>query len=147
VPNLTLHLINYTKSSEVLHEQQTGYILQTRSGLPWLNLLARSFDAALLSGTPYAVGLTLAAFVYAGDVSGSHINPAVTIGLLINRSIQFSTAVFYIIAQIGGAMIARLVGGLVGNLAPDYQAAGGFAVLDFDAHRCSSVREECTKGG
>jgi len=43
---------------------------QKASGLPWLNLLARSFDAALLSGTPYAVGLTLAAFVYAiGDVS------------------------------------------------------------------------------
>jgi len=63
----------------VLHEQQTGSSNQKASGLPWLNLLARSFDAALLSGTPYAVGLTLAAFVYAiGDVSGSHINPAVT---------------------------------------------------------------------
>lgn len=84
--------------------------------------------AALLSGTPYAVGLTLATFVYAiGDVSGSHVNPAVTIGLLINRSIQFTSAVFYIIAQIVGAMLARLVSGLVGNLAPDYQAAGGFA--------------------
>lgn len=84
--------------------------------------------AALLSGTPYAVGLTLAAFVYAiGDMSGSHVNPAVTIGLLVNRSIEFSTAAFYIIAQIVGAIMARALGGLVGDLAPDYQAAGGFA--------------------
>ncbi len=83
--------------------------------------------AALLSGTPYAVGLTLASFVYAiGDVSGSHLNPAVTIGLLTTRSIPFGRGALYIIAQIVGAILARLVGNLVGHLAPDYRAAGGF---------------------
>ena len=83
--------------------------------------------AALLSGTPYAVGLTLAAFVYTiGDVSGSHLNPAVTIGLMSNRSIPFSTGAFYIIAQIVGAILARLLGDFVGHLAPNYPAAGGF---------------------
>jgi len=81
--------------------------------------------AALLSGTPYAVGLTLAVFVYAiGDVSGSHINPAVTVGLLINRSIALITGVFYIVAQIVGALLARLVGGLMANVAVDYPTAG-----------------------
>lgn len=84
--------------------------------------------AALLSGTPYAVGLALATLVYAiGDISGSHVNPAITIGILLKRSIEFSTAALYIIAQIVGAISARAVSGLVGNLAPDYQAAGGFA--------------------
>lgn len=82
--------------------------------------------AALLSGTPYAVGLTLAAFVYAiGDFSGSHLNPAVSVGLITNRSISLSTGVLYVIAQIIGALLARLVGGLMGGLATDYQAAGG----------------------
>lgn len=92
--------------------------------------------AALLSGTPYAVGLTLAVFVYTiGDVSGSHINPAVTVGLLINRSIAFITGVFYIVAQIVGALLARLVGGLMANVAVDYPTAGvlgeffGFGLL------------------
>lgn len=83
--------------------------------------------AALLGGTPYAVGLTLAAFVYTiGEASGCHLNPAVTIGLISNQSIQFSTGVFYIIAQIVGAILARLLSNLVGNLGLDYQAGSSF---------------------
>jgi aquaporin Z len=92
--------------------------------------------AALLGGTAYAVGLTLASFVYTiGDISGSHLNPAVTIGLLVNRSISVSTGVLYIAAQIFGALIARSLADLVGILAPYYSAANslgefvGFGIL------------------
>jgi len=84
--------------------------------------------AALLGGSPYAVGLTLAALVYAiGGVSGCHLNPAVTVGLVTARHFLLTTGVVYIIAQIVGAILARLVAGLVGTLAPDYQAGGIFA--------------------
>ena len=83
--------------------------------------------AALLAGTPYAVGLTLAAFVYGiGDVSGSHLNPGVTIGLLVHRSLPIGNGVLYIIGQIVGAILAHLVGNLVGHLQPSYQSAGVF---------------------
>ncbi len=84
--------------------------------------------AALLAGTPYAVGLTLLIFVYViGKLSGCHINPAVTLGLLAAGRIKLAPSVVYIIGQVLGAILARLIAGLVGNLQPEYQAAGIFA--------------------
>lgn len=86
--------------------------------------------AALISGTAYAVGLVLAAFVYAiGDVSGSHVNPAVTVGLLVDKHIPVSKGVLYIVAQIVGALLASLVASISGKLAPSYQSAD--AILEF----------------
>ncbi len=94
--------------------------------------------AALVSGTPYAVGLTLAAFVYAiGDISGCNINPAVTIGLVTARRLPFWKGVYYIIAQLEGALLALLVASRIGGLAAHYAPANpwgeffgvGFLVL------------------
>lgn len=84
--------------------------------------------AALLGGHPYVAGVTLGVFVYAfGPLSGTHLNPAVTVALAFGRRIQWAPAGLYIVAQIIGAILARFVAGLVGDLAPDYQAAGIFA--------------------
>lgn len=56
-----------------------------------------------------AFGLALAIAVYAiGKVSGCHINPAVTIGMLASGRIKAVTAVQYIIAQLIGAALAGL---------------------------------------
>jgi aquaporin Z len=50
--------------------------------------------------TPLYIGLTLAVVVYmCGPVSGGHVNPAVTIGLLANKKIAPQEAVKYIVAQ------------------------------------------------
>src|SRR3712207_5420499 len=70
--------------------------------------------------TPYAVGLTLLVFVYAiGGLSGCHINPAVTIGLVASRRFPLLEGIIYIVLQIVGALLARFVAGLgvVGKLA------------------------------
>ncbi len=84
--------------------------------------------AALISGSPFVVGLTLAAFVYAiGDISGCNINPAVTVALVTARKLSFMKGVYYIIVQIVGALLARLVAGLIGTLAPQYVAGNIFA--------------------
>ena len=92
--------------------------------------------AALLGGSPYAVGLTLGALVYAiGNVSGCHINPAVTVGLMSGRHFPVGTGVFYIVAQIVGALLARLLAGLIGDIPQGGNAAGitaeffGFGLL------------------
>lgn len=56
-----------------------------------------------------AFGLALAIAVYAiGKVSGCHVNPAVTIGMLVSRRIAPVTAALYIVAQLVGAAVAGL---------------------------------------
>ena len=84
--------------------------------------------AALISGSPFVVGLTLAAFVYAiGDISGCNINPAVTVALVTARRLSLMKGAYYIVVQIIGALLARLVAGLVGTLSPHYVAGNIFA--------------------
>src|SRR5262245_23441236 len=54
-----------------------------------------------------AIGFALAlAFSALGHISGGHFNPAVTIGLAVTRKIGPVLALFYIIAQIVGGLIA-----------------------------------------
>jgi aquaporin Z len=58
-------------------------------------------------GVAFAFGLALLAMAYTiGPISGCHINPAVTVGVLIARKIGARDALFYIIAQVIGAIIA-----------------------------------------
>jgi aquaporin Z len=68
--------------------------------------------------------------VYAiGGISGCHINPAVTVGLVASRRFPLIEGVFYIVAQIAGAMLARFVASLdmVGKLAQEYNASNNLA--------------------
>src|SRR5579862_5444971 len=59
------------------------------------------------AGVALAFGLSLLAMVYTiGPISGCHINPAVTFGMLLSRKIAAKDAVGYMIAQIIGAVIA-----------------------------------------
>lgn len=73
--------------------------------------------------TAIVAGATLGLMVLAfGGISGTHINPAVTLGLYSIKKIDAGNAVAYLIAQIGGALMAMLVlsmfleGELVGQL-------------------------------
>jgi aquaporin Z len=58
---------------------------------------------------PFAFGLgLLAAIAFVGHVSGGHFNPAVTLGFLLDRRIDWLTALGYVIAQVLGAIAASL---------------------------------------
>ena len=60
-----------------------------------------------LLGVSLAFGLSLLAMVYAiGPISGCHINPAVTIGVLISKKMDSRYAAGYIAAQVLGAILA-----------------------------------------
>jgi aquaporin TIP len=43
-----------------------------------------------------------------GGISGAHVNPAVTVGMLVTRRIRLPLALLYIVAQLLGASIAAL---------------------------------------
>lgn len=61
--------------------------------------------------TPVVAGLTLMLFVYTiGPISGCHINPAVTLGLLATDLVDFRHAVGYIAVQFFGGAAALAFG-------------------------------------
>jgi aquaporin Z len=58
-------------------------------------------------GVSFAFGLSLLAMVYTiGPISGCHVNPAVTLGVLLTRKMSLADAALYVFAQISGAIFA-----------------------------------------
>jgi aquaporin Z len=58
------------------------------------------------TGIAFAFGLTVLAMVYAiGNISGCHINPAITVAMLVAGKIKGKDAIFYIIFQCIGGII------------------------------------------
>lgn len=63
------------------------------------------FDAIGPTGVALAFGLVLLALAYAiGPVSGCHVNPAVTLGVLLSRGMTAAEAGLYWVAQVAGAV-------------------------------------------
>lgn len=60
-----------------------------------------------LVATSLAFGLSIVALAYViGSYSGCHVNPAITISMLIDKRISAKDAFFYIISQVVGAIFA-----------------------------------------
>lgn len=56
-----------------------------------------------------AFGLTVMACIYLfGKISGAHLNPAVTVGLLVSKNISLVDSIYYIVAQVIGACLGSL---------------------------------------
>jgi aquaporin Z len=80
-------------------------------------------------GVAFAFGLTLLALAYAiGPVSGCHINPAVTLGVLLSRGMTGTEAAYYWVAQfaggIAGAAILQLLTSGFGDMTDQTGALG-----------------------
>ena len=66
--------------------------------------------AAGVVGIALAFGFVLIALVYTiGSVSGCHVNPAVTLGMVLSRRMNPICGAFYVIAQFCGAIIGALL--------------------------------------
>ena len=88
-------------------------------------------------GIAFAFGLALLAMVYTiGPISGCHINPAVTLGVLLAKRIAGRDAVMYMVAQIFGAIVASAVILLIASdVAGKYNLAdGGLGANGYGLH-------------
>ena len=66
--------------------------------------------------TSMAFGLVIVGMAYSiGNISGCHINPAVSLAMLLNKKMTAKDFVFYVIAQVLGAIAGSLVLGLLLN--------------------------------
>jgi len=69
-----------------------------------------SGGALTLTGIALVFGLVVLALIQAlGDVSGAHLNPAVTVGLWIAKRLPASAVAPYVISQCIGALLASLL--------------------------------------
>jgi aquaporin Z len=75
-------------------------------------------------GIALAFGLSVLVMVYAiGQISGCHINPGITIAMLINSKIPTKDAIAYIIVQCIGAIVASALLLAIMTGLPGYQVA------------------------
>ncbi len=57
-------------------------------------------------GIALAFGLSIVAMAYViGNISGCHVNPAVSLAMLINKKISVKDFILYVISQVLGAML------------------------------------------
>jgi aquaporin Z len=84
-------------------------------------------------GVSLAFGLTVLTMAFAiGHVSGCHLNPAVSIGLVVGKRFPVSELPAYIVAQVLGAIAASGVLYLIASGKPGF-ALGGFATNGYGA--------------
>src|ERR1700676_360469 len=73
-------------------------------------------------GIALTFGLVVLALIYAlGDVSGAHLNPAVTLGFLVARRFPPRWVVPYVASQCAGALLASL---FLRQLFPEHNSLG-----------------------
>lgn len=75
-----------------------------------INLNPTTTGGATIVQISFAIGLAISVFIQVfGPISGAHINPAVTIGVLINGGCSIIKAVFYTLAQLIGAIAGSAI--------------------------------------
>jgi aquaporin Z len=88
-----------------------------------------------LLGVSFAFGLTVLTMAYSiGHISGCHLNPAVTVGLVVARRFDAKDLPAYIVAQVAGGVLGAAVLYVIASGAPGFSLAGGFASNGYAEH-------------
>jgi aquaporin Z len=87
------------------------------------------------AGVALAFGLTVLTMAYAiGHISGCHLNPAVSIGLVAGKRFPASELLPYMVAQVLGAIAGAGVLYVIASGKAGFDVAGGFASNGYQAH-------------
>jgi aquaporin Z len=86
-------------------------------------------------GVSLAFGLTVLTMAYAiGHISGCHLNPAVTLGLVVAGRHPKSEMLPYVVAQVLGGIAGAAVLYLIASGKEGFSTEGGFASNGFGEH-------------
>ena len=88
-----------------------------------------------LLGVALAFGLTVLTMGYAiGHVSGCHLNPAVSVGLVVAKRFPASDLWAYVVAQVAGAIVGAAVLYVIASQRAGFDLTGGFSSNGYGAH-------------
>lgn len=86
-------------------------------------------------GVALAFGLTVLTMAYAiGHVSGCHLNPAVSVGLVVGKRFPASNLLAYVVAQVAGGIAAAAVLYVIASGKAGFDLSGGFASNGYALH-------------
>src|SRR5690606_889410 len=86
-------------------------------------------------GVALAFGLTVLTMAYAiGHVSGCHLNPAVSVGLLVGGRFPGAQLPGYVVAQVAGALAAAGILYVIASGREGFDVAAGFAANGYGEH-------------
>src|SRR5271169_2165403 len=87
------------------------------------------------AGVAFAFGLTVLTMAYAiGHISGCHLNPAVSIGLVAGKRFPLAELPAYIIAQVLGGIVGAGVLFIIASGKAGFDVNGGFASNGYGQH-------------
>src|SRR3984957_19334628 len=87
------------------------------------------------AGVALAFGLTVLTMAFAiGHISGCHLNPAVSVGLVVGKRFPASELPAYAMAQVLGVIVGAGILYLIASGKEEFSLAGGFAANGYGAH-------------
>ena len=88
-----------------------------------------------LLGVSFAFGLSVLTMAYAiGHISGCHLNPAVSVGLMVAKRFPASDLPAYVGAQTAGGILGAAVLYVIASGQAGFILSGGFASNGYDIH-------------
>src|ERR1700734_846873 len=87
------------------------------------------------AGVALAFGLTVLTMAFAiGHISGCHLNPAISLGLVVGKRFPAAELIPYVIAQVAGAIAAAGILFIIASGKDGFDVHAGFASNGYGLH-------------